>query len=136
MLNKSTIYILKSLAHIAALPGEGIKGAREIANDLSIPANYLGKMLQILAKKGFLYSQKGLGGGFGLARPAEEITMLEIIEAVGEEEFLSGCFWGKELMCTDEAGCVLHSRWKCIVQETRNIFETTTIRDLTTGILP
>ena len=136
MLNKSTIYILKSLAHLASLPGDGIKGARDIASDLSIPANYLGKMLQILAKKGFLFSQRGLGGGFSLAKPAEEITMLDIIEAVGEEEFLSGCFWGKEHMCSDETGCVLHSKWKCIVQETRSIFETTTIHDLTTGIMP
>lgn len=136
MLSKTTIYILKSLSHIAALPEEELKGAKEIARELAIPANYLGKMLQILVKKGFLVSQKGLGGGFGLARPADEMTMLEVIEAVEEGPFLFGCFWGKEHVCSDDAGCVMHNKWKKIVEETRTLFETTTIQDLTTGIFP
>lgn len=133
MLPKSTLYLLKSMTYLAKLPRGEYAGAKKIGQELSIPSNYLGKILQTLAKKGYLVSRKGLGGGFNLAKDPKNITMLEIIEVMHEETFMSGCFWGKEIECSDIDKCEMHDKWKNIVTLTRNIFKTTTISDLKTG---
>ena len=72
---------LHSMAIIAANP-EGLTAMRNIANQLSCSENHLVKVLQRLTKSGFLTTVRGPKGGFKLAKPAAEITMLAIFEAI------------------------------------------------------
>jgi Rrf2 family protein len=53
-----------------------------IAKEYGIPLEYLLKILQQLVRAGVLRSKRGPRGGFTLAKPAEEISMLEVIESV------------------------------------------------------
>jgi len=130
MLSKSTRYTIQALSVLGGLPPGRYLGAKTIGGKLGIPANYLGKMLQNLARKGLVVSQKGFGGGFRLARPPEEISLLEIIEAVKEDELLSGCFWGNPA-CTTENPCPMHAQWQPITKLVRRTFRTTTVADIT-----
>lgn len=129
MLSRTILYVLKALSVLGRQePGTYI-GTRAIGKQMDIPINYLGKMLRNLAKKGLVDSQKGLGGGFRLSSPPDKITLLQVIEAIEEEEFLSGCFWGNK-ECSNENPCPMHTKWKSIVDLARATFGTTTVADI------
>ena len=81
-INKTIGYALLAAGYIAEHSQEGSVGASVISKECNIPMLYLFKVLDTLTKANILRSKRGPGGGFSLARPAEEITILEIIEAV------------------------------------------------------
>jgi Rrf2 family protein len=66
-------------------PGECLSGAR-LAEYHAVPAPYLAKHLQALTRAGILESVSGPKGGYRLARPAAEISMLEVVEAIDGPE--------------------------------------------------
>jgi Rrf2 family protein len=78
----ASLYALQALAHLAAAGGGRPVAAPAIARARGIPAQFLRKVLQALASAHLLRSHKGPGGGYLLARPAEGITLLEVVEAV------------------------------------------------------
>ena len=80
MISKTALHAIRAVAGLAELPSGEFEGAATIAARTGAPANYLGKLLQQLSHEGLLTSRKGAGGGFALARPAESITLLDIVE--------------------------------------------------------
>ncbi len=76
-------YGLIAAGYIAEQADEGLVLASRISEEYDIPLEYLFKILQQMVKAGVLRSKRGRKGGFTLARPAKEITLLEIIEAAG-----------------------------------------------------
>lgn len=81
--NGKTIgYALLASGYIAQHSQEGTVEASLISEQCDIPPLYLFKILGKLIKANILHSKRGPGGGFTLARPAKDITILEIIEAV------------------------------------------------------
>jgi Rrf2 family protein len=81
-LAESTEWVLHSCTTLAQLGPGGTASAAELAAYYDVPAAYLAKQLQALVRAGVLSATTGPRGGFRLARPAEQITLLEIIEAV------------------------------------------------------
>jgi Rrf2 family protein len=79
-LTSATVYALRALAYLARHGGEGLVPSHVLGRGMSGP--YLLKALKALESAGVLHSRIGTGGGFRLARPAEDITLLDIIEAV------------------------------------------------------
>ncbi len=63
----------------------------EIAEAQNLSVSFAAKTLQMLKKAGILISRRGIGGGYGLARPASKISLLELIEAVEGPLALSNC---------------------------------------------
>ena len=80
--SRTAEYALRALRQLAALPPDEYAMAKNIAAEGNIPAHFLAKILQDLARDGFLKSNKGPRGGFRLALPAEDLSMLRVIEAV------------------------------------------------------
>lgn len=80
-LSRASTYAISALAHIAAQGGEPVQG-RCIAATCRLPLEYLLKILQRLTHAGILKSERGRSGGFHLSRPADEITLREIVEAM------------------------------------------------------
>ena len=76
-------YGLIAAGYIAEHADEGYILASRIVKEYDIPLEYLFKILQQMVRVNILLSKKGPKGGFILARPAKEITLLEIIEAAG-----------------------------------------------------
>ena len=68
--------------HLAQLPGGKYAMVKNIAAEEDIPAHFLAKILQQLARKGMLRSSKGPTGGFTLRVPADRIRLLDIVEAL------------------------------------------------------
>ncbi|HDS85378.1 MAG TPA: Rrf2 family transcriptional regulator [Phycisphaerales bacterium] len=81
-ISRSTGYALVAVGYIAQNYKDGAVLAARISKEYNIPLEYLLKILQQLVRANVLRSKRGPRGGFFLARPAEEITLLEIIEAV------------------------------------------------------
>ena len=71
---------------LAAIPPERALPAAKLAEYHGVPAAYLAKHLQALAGAGMLEAVKGPRGGYRLARPASEITLLEVVEAIDGDE--------------------------------------------------
>jgi Rrf2 family protein len=106
-LTKKADYGLIALKHLA-VHGPDSASAKEIAETYGIPLSLLSKILQKLAKNGFLRSEHGTNGGYKLARPAKDITALEVIRTIDGPIFLTACF--------TEHGYCCHTD-KCIVRD-------------------
>ncbi len=116
-ISRSAGYGMIAAGHIALHGNDGPVLASLISEQYDIPLEYLLKIMQQLVRANVLRSKRGPRGGFNLARPAEEITMLEIIEASGGPAWgyfeISGQANGAayaekmELVCKDAAEKVL-----------------------------
>jgi Rrf2 family protein len=71
---------------LAALPSERALPAAKLAEYHNVPPAYLAKHLQALARAGLLETVKGPRGGYRLARPPAQITVLEVVEAIDGDE--------------------------------------------------
>lgn len=78
----STEWLLHCATSLAQLEAGATALAAQLAQYFDLPAAYLAKQLQALVKAGVLAATTGPRGGFRLARPASEITLLQIVEAV------------------------------------------------------
>ena len=81
-ISRSTGYALVAVGYVAQHYRDGAVLAARISKQYGIPLEYLLKILQQLVRANVLRSKRGPRGGFFLARPAEGISLLEIIEAV------------------------------------------------------
>ena len=81
-IGRSTEYGMIAVCHIAQHYKEGPVMAQKVSKEYNIPLEYLLKILQQLVRENVLISKRGPRGGFWLARPAEEITLLQVVEAI------------------------------------------------------
>lgn len=105
-----TRYAIQALIQLAGRPGR-LVDSRELATAAGVPAPFLAKALQALARAGVLASVRG--GGYALARPPAQIRLSDIVGAIeGRRPFgTRECiFWRTE--CSEDAPCVLHWRWR------------------------
>jgi Rrf2 family protein len=73
---------MMAVGYIAQNDGDALVLASTVSKEYSIPNEYLLKILQQLVRANILRSKRGPRGGFSMARPANEVNMLEIIEAI------------------------------------------------------
>jgi Rrf2 family iron-sulfur cluster assembly transcriptional regulator len=129
MLTQTGEYALRAMVYMAR-KGEGhFSGVKEIAASTGVPANYLAKILQQLARSRVLDSQKGFGGGFKLARKLSEIKLFDIIDPLERVEKFEQCVLGQRL-CNDEVACPLHNTWKAICNQYLGSLNNTTLQDI------
>jgi Rrf2 family protein len=81
-LPESTEWVLHATTALAQLGQGSTASAAQLAEHYGLPAAYLAKQLQALVRAGVLTAVTGPRGGFRLARPADQITMLQVVEAV------------------------------------------------------
>jgi Rrf2 family protein len=75
-------YAVRALAELARSGGSGPVPIGEIARRRDIPVQFLEGLFATLRRAGILQSQRGVKGGYSFARPAEELTVLEVVEAL------------------------------------------------------
>ena len=83
-LSPSAKYALKGMTYLAAHSKENFCLVEDVAQSEKLPRNFLSKIFQQLAHRGILISRRGPGGGYYLAKPAYQLHLLEIVEAVEE----------------------------------------------------
>ncbi|MGO9740575.1 MAG: Rrf2 family transcriptional regulator [Roseiarcus sp.] len=103
-----TDFGLRALMRLAGDP-ERIFTTEEIATEFAISRNHLVKVIQQLAGAGFVVTQRGSGGGFRLAVPAEQIRIGEVVRSLESRQALVECFRA------DGGACVLTP--KCLLKD-------------------
>lgn len=126
-------YGLRALAGIARYP-EGIS-AHALAEEERLPEDYLEKILQHLKRAGFVVSQKGVRGGYALAKPPETITSWSVIETLdgGFKETPHPTFPGfskQSPACPIMTHCQTKNVWKQLEDIVRNTLSKITLADL------
>ncbi len=90
----------------------------EIARQQSIPAPFLAKIVARLAAAGIVATQRGVNGGIRLTRPANEITLLDVVEAIDGPLTLNRCGHRPD-ECPRSGSCAVHPAWLAICANVR-----------------
>lgn len=134
MISRTAEYALRAVVHLAAnvTSGEGDSSQtlEQIAAGTQVPAGYLSKVLQQLAKAGIVISQRGLGGGFRLARMPNEITVYDVVQPVDPIERIKSC--PLQLAAHSRGLCPLHASLDAAAARIEAAFRSTTIAQLST----
>jgi Rrf2 family protein len=127
--SRSAEYAIRAFVHLAGVEDGKYAMVKQIAEKADIPSHFLAKILQQLARKGFLRSSKGPTGGFCLRIPASELSLLQIVDAVDGLSDYERCPAGMA-ECNDEAPCGMHDSWKGLRGRIIEYLERTTVEDL------
>jgi Rrf2 family protein len=128
-------YAVRAMAQLAASPLDEPVKAEEIARAQDIPLKFLLGILNDLKRAYLVRSQRGADGGYALARPAQEITLADVIRVIDgplanvHDQSLS------ELVYAGPAKR-LREVWMAVRASLRGVLETTTLADLAAGDLP
>jgi Rrf2 family protein len=129
MLSKTGLHAVRAVVALAKVPEGSYAGAARIAQEIGAPQNYLGKLLKAMAEEGLLESQKGLGGGFRLARPARDISLFDVVEPIEHISRWAGCILGRS-ECSEVDPCAIHHRWKTVREAYLRMLQKTTVAEL------
>ncbi len=128
MISRTAEYAFQALAFLSRNRDRAVT-TREIAEATGLPADYLSKILRSLRKQGILIAQRGIGGGFALARAPEEISILDVLAGLGERlPSTETCPLGIEGHIKI---CKIHSTINEAVQLIRSRFAALSIAELT-----
>ncbi len=130
-LTKKADYGLIALKHLA-VKGEESASSKEIADAYGIPLPLLSKILQKLAKAGFLRSEHGANGGYKLARQAREITALEVIRHIDGPIVLTACFT-EHGACSHTERCSVREPLRKVHEGILRLLSSITIADMSQG---
>ena len=104
-----TDYGLRMLMRLASEPGRAFSTA-DLAEEFGLSRNHLAKIMQHLARAGFVETRRGGGGGAVLARPADRIRLGNVIDLLEEGQPLVECFGTDGGDCSIDGQCRLKAR--------------------------
>lgn len=130
MFSTTTRYALKALVHLAREPaGTSILG-HDLARRTGIPSHYLSKIMLALRNAGLVDSTRGLGGGYRLSKPADQIVLEEAVQLFQPGASELGCILAERRECSDRTPCSAHAAWKNLRSAYIDFLDSTTIGDI------
>jgi Rrf2 family protein len=127
MFSQTVEYALRAVVHLAYEAPEA-RTTAQIAEATRVPQDYLAKILQGLAKKGVVQTRRGVGGGVSLAKAPEELTILDVVNAVEPIERIRSCPLG--LKAHGVRLCPLHKRVDNALALVEEAFGKTTLAEV------
>lgn len=109
-------YAIRGMVYLAGRPRDKVTMLRDISARVDVPQALLAKIFQHLNKTGLVRSYRGAGGGFHLGRPAKDISLLDIIEAVDGPISMNLCIIERG-SCGREPFCSVHPVWIAMQQK-------------------
>jgi len=109
-LTRAGEYAVRAVLYLAGKGTDRVVGRQEIAKEMEIPGQFLAKIGQQLAKAGFIEIVQGSKGGFRLRVSPEQLTLLNVVEAVEGEIFLNDCIMDPD-SCWRSPNCAVHKVW-------------------------
>ena len=127
MFSKTVEYALRAVVHLA-YEAPAARTTAQIAEATQVPKDYLSKILQNLAKEGIVQTQRGVGGGVSLAKGPDELTILDVVNAVEPIERITVCPLG--LKGHGVRLCPLHRRLDDAMAQVEAAFGGTTLAEV------
>lgn len=118
--------------HLARRAAEGPVAGRELAQRERLPADYVEQILLRLRRAGIVSSTRGARGGYELARPANSITVREVIVAAELETFDLHCVSHPvdAARCSDSGNCSIRPVWLMLQQRINDVLDSVVLSDL------
>ncbi len=127
LFSQTVEYALRAVVFLASESPEAATTV-QIADATHIPAAYLSKVLQALGRGGVVRSQRGVGGGMSLQKAPDELTLLEVVNAVDPIIRIKTC--PLELAAHGTNLCPLHKRLDSALESVEKAFAETTLADI------
>ena len=127
-LSKLTDYATVVMTRLAQAPGD-VHSAQSLADRTLVEVPTVSKVLKKLARAGLVVSQRGAQGGYRLARPAQEITVAEIIAALEGPLGMTECSI-HEGLCSQEPVCSVRRNWRKISRAIVAALDEVTLADM------
>ncbi len=124
-------YASRALLSLALHSAQQPTSVRDVAERTGLPQPYLEQILLALKGAGLVRSKRGVGGGYVLARPPEEITLGEIVSAV-DGPIVAGDFGAphENGACDHEGQCILLAVWAEVGEHMRRHLDSFTLADM------
>lgn len=129
MLSKSCEYGLRATLYLASLNHDGYVSIGTISEELGISFPFLTKIFQKLNDAGLLESQRGPKGGVALTKPAQDVTLYDIVVAIDGDDLFGECVLGLP-NCGDAEPCPLHDEWTEKRAGVETMFRNATLAEL------
>ncbi len=130
IVSKGCIHAFRSAIYLALTDNRNSYVAiKKIATDLNISFHFLAKIIQLLAQHGIMDSYRGPNGGATLARPPEEIRLIDIVTVIEGSDIFTECFFGLP-GCGELTPCPVHDYWSDTRTTILSYFERTTLAEL------
>ncbi len=113
LLSKTCVCAIRASLEVAARTSNGGRKyvpIREVSDSLGLSFHFLGKVTQLLNDAGLMTSFKGPNGGVGLARPADQVFLIDVIQATDGLGVFEKCILGLP-ECREGEPCTLHRTW-------------------------
>jgi Rrf2 family iron-sulfur cluster assembly transcriptional regulator len=128
MLSQAVNHACAALGCVAAI-GRPSLLVKEISESCDVPAAYLAKIINTLARKGIVRTQRGVGGGVSLARPPAEVSLYDICIALEDPAVAPRCLLGNA-KCTEDRACPAHEFCTDYREGLARFLRKTTIADI------
>ncbi len=109
-ITRAAEYAIRGVLYLSLQPEGSICLLNEISEKQDIPPSFLSKIFQNLARAGYVNSTRGTGGGFTLVKNPEDITLLDIVEAIDGQISLNVCL-NEGAVCDNKPTCAVHAVW-------------------------
>jgi Rrf2 family protein len=120
---------IRAALFLATVPPDTFVPVREVSERIGVSSHFLTKILQILTARNIMQSFRGPSGGVKLARSANAIRLIDIVDAIDGLDIFKECILGLE-GCGDEAPCPVHEQWGPLREQIKQVFEATTLEKL------
>lgn len=129
-LSKAGEYAIRCMFYLSQQAFGTLSSRRVVASEMDIPDQFLGKIAQQLSRAGLIEIVQGAKGGFRLIRSPEQISMLDVIEAVVGPVFLNDCVLRPQ-SCHRSPYCTVHAAWQRVCEQLKNELRAVRFSDLT-----
>lgn len=129
LLSKSCVYGLRASLFLASNQNGKYISIKELSEKLDISFHFLTKILQQLTAVDLMESLKGPNGGVRLSKPADEITLLNVVIAIDGDELFKECVLGLP-GCGMEKPCPFHNLWMGTRDDIREMLESNSLEKM------
>lgn len=129
ILSNACIYGMRASLYLASREGDKYTSISKIGEDLDISRHFLTKILQQLTESDLLESLKGPNGGVRLKKTADEIFLIDVVEAIDGLDILTECALGLP-GCGNRTPCPVHDDWAEVRSELRDMLESNSLAKL------
>ncbi len=131
-LNRLTDYGVVVLSQMSRSPND-LHTAHQISQETAVPLPTVAKLLNALAHEHLIESHRGAAGGYTLKRPAAEISVAEVIQALEGPIALTACVEGSEHDCDVAALCPMRGNWDRVNKAIYGALSEVTLADMAAG---